>query len=433
MEEVILLKRIEDTPYIVFSNGEQQLLNLSVEKFLYKEWKGLATPWDLKNFLDKIIDFPHPLIIYQGVLECPPMSNLLFNDQEKRLIEEHGLHIFLTENLLKYSGPRLFLEKTNIKSHSDLLENNKGLVYGEFDHLRCTQFDSIDDLLDNNQLESAYVYILETNVGRVFSKKYPRLNFIWKDIYILTAIDLITNSPCSCYKKSVDFKFVNYNWRYEPHRHILASFLSNFDSKISWYYKSSTENFKKNIWFDIDNWQNIEPQLYEKIISGLNLLNDRTPCNLDESIEEFVVLEGTIKDRLSLPKQYINHTIDPLIFDNCFCSIISESTFVDHCSYITEKTLFSIWNSTPFIIAGAPESLKHLRKLGFETFSEYWNEDYDAEWDHEKRIYKILKIIENINDIDNRELFEIYKKMIPILEHNKNQIFKITKDLQIKD
>ena len=71
------------------------------------------------------------------------------------------------------------------------------------------------------------------------------------------------------------------------------------------------------------------------------------------------------------------------IFEDTYFDIISEShSFYDtldgfEVQFPTEKTWRSINYGRAFVINGPKYSIKHLQDLGFETFSNYWSEDYD--------------------------------------------------------
>ena len=59
-----------------------------------------------------------------------------------------------------------------------------------------------------------------------------------------------------------------------------------------------------------------------------------------------------------------------------------------------------------------------MHKLGFQTFERYWDEDYDNEPDHEKRLIKIFEILDYINSMDIDQLKVWYSNMQDIIEHN---------------
>lgn len=72
--------------------------------------------------------------------------------------------------------------------------------------------------------------------------------------------------------------------------------------------------------------------------------------------------------------------------------------------FLTEKTFKPIMYGHPFILATHPGALERLRQLGFETYPDWFNENYDNEGNDEKRIQmictEIKKACENELDIN---------------------------------
>ena len=69
-------------------------------------------------------------------------------------------------------------------------------------------------------------------------------------------------------------------------------------------------------------------------------------------------------------------------------------------------------------MVGNPYSLQKLHELGFKTFNEFWDESYDLEESFEKRLEKILDVMEEINKKTLAELQQMLLDMEGILEHN---------------
>jgi len=107
---------------------------------------------------------------------------------------------------------------------------------------------------------------------------------------------------------------------------------------------------------------------------------------------------------------------------NSYINITTESLFFEDCWYMSEKIFKPIANLQPFIIIGSPQTLKTLKQLGFETFSDFWDESYDEETDPLKRIEKIYKLLEYLNNLSMDEIHNIYQKSIPILKHNQQKL-----------
>ena len=104
-------------------------------------------------------------------------------------------------------------------------------------------------------------------------------------------------------------------------------------------------------------------------------------------------------------------------YQNIFCEIVCETYFTGCTFFVTEKTLRCIINRRPFIVQGPKWFLHNLKKLGFKTFDQWWDEGYDT--DHSDSRYKTL--CSNIDYIAQQSATTIkqwYQEMQPILEHN---------------
>ena len=110
------------------------------------------------------------------------------------------------------------------------------------------------------------------------------------------------------------------------------------------------------------------------------------------------------------------------LYSRTFFSVITESIFDDVSLFLDEKVWKPIYNYHPFIILGCPNSLKKLREMGFKTFEPYINENYDSEFNIGKRMNMIIDEIERLNSMGFEELKKWYKKLVPILKHNRKKL-----------
>lgn len=408
-ERIYLLENFNNTPWLILEDTSRVLLNEYNPTFEYFRSPKIQ---DFKNYIELLGDLDVPYMMYNNTFECQQMSNLIYDTDTVNLLNSKGLHIFLTENLLKYNNSRVTHDQIN-KSNILEFNNDSGVCSGIFENPRTGQLDSIQDLINNNQLTNVTVYVAEHNVADAFPR-YSNIKFKWKDLYLQQFIkqNINTTTPK---KKNINYTFINSNWRYEPFRHIIAAYLTNYNSKISWCYQATPEIFRSNIWF--------EPN--EKLLNGLYKLNESVPCNIDINIETPTVLSGGIMDRFKLP----NHNNYPALLntghDDVFCSIVNESSFLDITTYISDKTLTAILNSMPFVIVGPPYALRTAKEMGFKTFDKYWEESYDSELDHTKRLHKIFKVIDTIATFSMSDLASIQNDMQDLLLYNKQHIKRL--------
>ena len=110
-----------------------------------------------------------------------------------------------------------------------------------------------------------------------------------------------------------------------------------------------------------------------------------------------------------------------------FCSIVTESQYgfgspyeshsrASLCApFPTEKTEKCFVAGQPFISVSTPYFLKQLRAWGFQTFGDFWDESYDEEIDDDKRLDKILEVMEYISSLPLSQLEQMYIDMKPKL------------------
>ena len=83
-------------------------------------------------------------------------------------------------------------------------------------------------------------------------------------------------------------------------------------------------------------------------------------------------------------------------------------------------------HKTPFVLVGAQYALEYAKKLGYKTFDTWWDESYDVEGSHIKRMDKIIKVIEYIEDLSISDCEQMYNEMKTVIDHNLNTAVKNT-------
>ena len=93
----------------------------------------------------------------------------------------------------------------------------------------------------------------------------------------------------------------------------------------------------------------------------------------------------------------------------------------------TEKTTRPIIGNKPFLVYGPVDFLKNLRELGFQTFSDVWDESYDN-FEGATRWQKMQQIIDNIVDWDSDTKNNLLKHCSTITAHNRARLREIIND-----
>lgn len=114
-------------------------------------------------------------------------------------------------------------------------------------------------------------------------------------------------------------------------------------------------------------------------------------------------------------------------YDKFFVELVSE-TYTSGCSFFpTEKTWRPLLCKTPFMIQGPVDFLKNLRRLGFQTFGEFWDESYDEDGSI-LGTQTILNNVKMLSAMPIKELQSMYNHMRPILDHNYNTMMELNNE-----
>lgn len=99
--------------------------------------------------------------------------------------------------------------------------------------------------------------------------------------------------------------------------------------------------------------------------------------------------------------------------------VVQETTnTVQQGAFLTEKTFRSMIMGVPFIVNGDRGYLTTLRNLGYQTFGEFINEDYDNIDDPDQRVLAVADEIQKMCAWSTDHKRSIWPKLRDILEHN---------------
>jgi len=107
-----------------------------------------------------------------------------------------------------------------------------------------------------------------------------------------------------------------------------------------------------------------------------------------------------------------------------FLDVVTESVFDYPHVFVSEKLLRPLMFKKPFVLFGAPGTLKYLHSYGFKTFDNFWDENYDTETDPQLRFLKCCSIMQYIVEKPIEELNVLHQCLTEILEHNHQLLTK---------
>lgn len=110
-------------------------------------------------------------------------------------------------------------------------------------------------------------------------------------------------------------------------------------------------------------------------------------------------------------------------YKETYFNVVSETWPADPSFFVTEKIFKPIINLQPFIVCGLPGVLKYLKDRGYETFKDWFTEDYDSIQGTKQRMYAVSQEISRVARMPSEELHRKYKVSWEKLLHNRNHFF----------
>jgi hypothetical protein len=108
--------------------------------------------------------------------------------------------------------------------------------------------------------------------------------------------------------------------------------------------------------------------------------------------------------------------------NNSLIHVVTETVYKGRKNHLTEKSFKPIVMQQPFIIQSCKGSLEYLRRYGFRTFGDFWDESYD-EADDSVRTYEIGKLLQDINTMSQKEKAQLQTAVNSTVEHNFNWFY----------
>ena len=195
------------------------------------------------------------------------------------------------------------------------------------------------------------------------------------------------------------------------HRMFLASHLFEYHKDKSLItFRQSIKNDKQPCRLYLDDlFENTYNLNSNKFLAQINNFISHLPLELTQEPNDNTWGNINSKDTFVLNEFY----------KKIFVDVVCETWHDGICFYPTEKTSRPMLCHTPFLVYGGKNYLKNLRKIGFKTFSQWWDESYD-DYDGIQRILKIVSIVNILANKPMEELSKMYDEMKDTLEYNYN-------------
>ena len=220
--------------------------------------------------------------------------------------------------------------------------------------------------------------------------------------------------------------FLCYNRRFKPHRtDLYVLFFKHGLLNNTYYSMPAISDTYDNTTFK-ENYKKEELSTFEDIVKTKQWFRDT--YKLDDE-EEFNHINGKLPlvvDTRRTLKEMIK-LVDPAesLYDSSLVSIVTESNFYSNDIFNTEKTWKAVANCHPFILVGPYKSLEYLKSLGYKTFSDFWDEDYDNIENPLLRLLEITHLCQKINEWDWHAKNNFFNEVTKVTDYN----FKLLKSI----
>ena len=302
-------------------------------------------------------------------------DNILIDDVD----ENNSRNLILVDLVGSMEGHEWTLLSNHSPKIKKLLKNKNFIlvICYEYESILDERLDEIRKNLLDNQINEEKVFLIDFNI--FFHKSFD----LW---------NIGQNPPSKMNTAYIDTMiFQNFDVFFPNHNVCQRSQLKKQDRNFKYVcYNNDPKEFRVRLVEDLFN--------HDLDKFGLiSLLKHENPIVLDMK---------NLGDYRVYPQEH---------FENTYFSVITESYFwtdtkSESYAWITALTekVFKGFLLNPFILIGGYKSLHHIRELGFETFSELFDESYDDCFDADERYKLVFSEIDRVCKMDRKKLDDIY-------------------------
>lgn len=306
-------------------------------------------------------------------------------------------------------------------------EQRKGLIF-EIIHSTINKLN-----LDNAQwhlihgnyyIENAYnSWLKHNNIESIFTT-VDHLPTLFFHRYYQSAINQYSDSERQVLSKTPTKHYCTFNGRAGYDRVGLLKFLHNNQLLDQGY---STWHFNDETW-QIIHSENSDIKKENRVITGIDAVKDFNAISTawnQQSEQELIdcyrnsCFEIIVETITNLEQESYNWDTPKLGRPNN--SVILDKIPQASTVFLTEKTARPLMWGMPFFLNAGPGSLCALRELGFETFSDIWDESYDEITDPDQRSQAMHH---SIQEVLSRPLSELSSQVHSIRDkimHNRKR------------
>jgi hypothetical protein len=171
----------------------------------------------------------------------------------------------------------------------------------------------------------------------------------------------------------------------------------------------------------------------EDIVNSVNtysLLPAEHKCNI---LDNQTLLGTALTQDTNNINGHLSAEIDVENMQQAFVNVVTETIYYENKVHLTEKIFKPIVAKMPFLLFAGAGNLAYLRKYGFKTFGDFWDESYDSINNNVDRFNAVMSILEDLCHKPHNELVELKKQMADILEYNYQHFYKTMRPIVVDE
>lgn len=231
--------------------------------------------------------------------------------------------------------------------------------------------------------------------------------------------------------------FLCYNYKLAMHRLMLISELHRFnlikDSLVSWNMALTQNSYIKNLPVDYDEMLREMHQDVNSAHSEMTLEDKEYFNALLDHLHWYaknmkpIYLDWPENLHFDQPTGVAVH-FNPQHYASSYFSLVTETGLCEGGTlHITEKIFKPLAHGHPLIVLGARHSLMQLRRLGYQTFPEFFDESYDDLTEGGSRVKAVVQQVVAFCRLTKKEKDQKFAMVQPKLEHNWHHFRNTTK------
>jgi hypothetical protein len=227
-------------------------------------------------------------------------------------------------------------------------------------------------------------------------------------------------------KSNKPYKFLFLNGRDRPHRKYLI------------YHLKQKNLLEDSLWTNLDPKESMCHPFPQPMVDNRSIGSFSTPVKflpVEYEVNKFQeqLAKGVVANDIQANKSHLfkdqwgDVYFNAKSYIDTYFSLVTETIFDCPYSFRTEKIWKPIAMGHPFIVASNPGYLRDLKQLGFRTFDHLIDESYDSIIDRQKRIDRIIGLVD---DLCQRDLPAFLAAAEDVCKYNQQHLVELASKIR---